>query len=598
MAPSLPVSRRLTAALAALALTATAVALGGGDPAPTAQAQAPLFKGPKIPKVVDIVRSAENPAVIAARLKRYVDVPLGVVPSKIPAEIRPMLKPLKDAADAIDRVYWRQISPNGWGVLQALSKSKAKVSKDLARYLRIHYGFWDRHRDDKPFIGQQTRPPGANFYPPDLSRREMDGYLGAHPEKAAALWSPYTVVRRRDGSLEGIPYSQAYRADLATAALALKEAASAYTCKAPGGSDDHPCPCAALSRFLVARGESFKDDDYRRSEYLWMDSAACPLEVAIGPYEYYEDRLFGLKTAFEAIISIRDEPESARFARLLTFHQQLFDNLPIEPALRRRFKLVRPSPITVADVLYTSGEARAGYQIRAFLLPNDEAVRRTRGTKNVILRNVVRAKFDHLVVPVAKRIFGPDEVGKLSFDAYFDNLLTWQLAHSVVPSDIVLPGGSRTSPRQQLRERYPIVDMVRGEIIALLNYFYLVDKGALSEPQEGQMAVTYLASLMDSVRLTGGSPQTIAKVIIYNYFAREWVVRYNPRSRTFEVNPPALRRAVRKLARETLEILGRGDYDGAGRLVVEYGIMPAELRTKINELSDLPLDIVPHYTSL
>jgi hypothetical protein len=140
--------------------------------------------------------------------------------------------------------------------------------------------------------------------------------------------------------------------------------------------------------------------------------------------------------------------------------------------------------------------------------------------------------------------------------------------------------------------------MVKGEVMALVNYFYLLDKGVLGNKDEAKLAVTYLAQLFDSARLAASAPQTVAKTIIYNYLAREWVLRYSPRQQTFEVNPPAMRKAVRKLAAETLEILGRGDYDGAGRLIVEYGIMPAEMRSKMQQLADLPLDIWPRYTSL
>ncbi|MDP6947015.1 MAG: hypothetical protein QF464_22895, partial [Myxococcota bacterium] len=74
--------------------------------------------------------------------------------------------------------------------------------------------------------------------------------------------------------------------------------------------------------------------------------------------------------------------------------------------------------------------------------------------------------------------------------------------------------------------------------------------------------------------------------------------RYNPRKKRFEVNPPALEVAVRKLAAEVLQILARGDYDGAGQLIVSFGIVPGEVRQKLAELEDLPVEILPSYVAM
>ena len=112
------------------------------------------------------------------------------------------------------------------------------------------------------------------------------------------------------------------------------------------------------------------------------------------------------------------------------------------------------------------------------------------------------------------------------------------------------------------------------------------------------LVIKYLASLFNTVRLAEGSPQSTAKAIVYNYLTQGWVFPYNPGNQRFEVNPPALEAAVRKLAAEVLQILGRGDYDGAGQLIVRYGIIPAEVRQKLAELEDLPVEILPSYGAM
>ncbi len=586
---------------------------------------------------VVLLKRSITPQEITKRLARYVPARLGVSASAIPADVKGMLPHLRRAADRIDRVYWDQVSADGWEMRAALRRTarfaKTAEADQFARFMEIHYGPWDRHADDRPFLGRAVRTPGANYYPSDISKREIDSWVRKHPDSAAGLYSPYSVVRRDRKGLHTVPYSKAFSARLSEAAKALTAAAAAYKCNEPPTPAVVPpppqpppkkktrrrskrkgkrvatppppvtpppprCRCAPLADFLRARAKSFGDDSYLTSEILWLEARDCPLDIAIGPYEYYEDRLLGLKTSFEAIVYLRDDTESARFRRFLKHYDGMVANLPIPDTLRPRFQTIAPSPITIGNVLYTAGDARSGYQIRAFVLPNDESVRRARGTKNVILKNVVKAKFDAVARPVARRIFAPKLYNKVSFEAYYDILMAWQFAHGVVPGTIQLPGGKRTSARQLLQARYTLMELVMGESIALLNYTWLRDKGELRKRSDEGVAATFLASFFDAARLGASSPQTIAKAIIYNYLAQEWVFRYNATKRTFEVNPPNLGKAVRKLTAEVLDIVARGDYEGAGRLILQHGILPGEVRSKLSELDDLPVGILPQYSSM
>ncbi len=553
------------------------------------------------PNDADLLFSAASPAAVQARLAHYAKVDLRLRAGTIADELQPMLAPLRKAADAIDRVFWNQISADGLAMLEVLNKSANPDARQLARLLAIHYGPWDGHADDAPFIGRQRRPPGANFYPNDTSSREVDDWIANHPESAPALMNPLTVVARKGGGFEGIAYAKAYAADLATASAALRDAADAYKC-----TDAHKgaCRCKEFAEYLRARADALLSDDYAKSERMWMDTGTCPLDIAIGPYEVYEDRLFGVKRAYEAIIYYRDAHETSRFEKLIELDKELAAKLPVPDHVRARFDISKPSPIVIADVLYTSGDARSGYQIRAFSLPNDETIRAARGTKNVILRNVVRAKFDALARAVAGRIFEPDMADVVTFDAYFQFLVTWQLSHGMVAKPVEAADKTVRSAQSLLRARFPVIQSLQGEVVALLNFLYLNDKGLLTNggaataQTEQAMIATYLASLVDSVRISEGSPQTVARTVVYNWLVKAYAFTYKPETHTFEVGREGMRVAVGKLASEALEIQATGDYERAGRLIINYGLMPGELREKVTALADVPLDILPNYLAI
>ena len=65
---------------------------------------------------------------------------------------------------------------------------------------------------------------------------------------------------------------------------------------------------ATLRTFLQARGKAFLSNDYYDSDVAWMDLDA-PIDITIGPYETYNDELFGYKASFEAYVTLRDDAD-------------------------------------------------------------------------------------------------------------------------------------------------------------------------------------------------------------------------------------------------------------------------------------------------
>ena len=116
------------------------------------------------------------------------------------------------------------------------------------------------------------------------------------------------------------------------------------------------------------------------------------IDVTIGPYETYNDELFGYKAAFEAYITIRDEAETDKVKFFSARLQEIENNLPID-AKYRNPKIGALAPIRVVNELISSGDAAHGVRTAAFNLPNDERVVREKGSKRVMLKNVQEAKF-------------------------------------------------------------------------------------------------------------------------------------------------------------------------------------------------------------
>jgi hypothetical protein len=62
-----------------------------------------------------------------------------------------------------------------------------------------------------------------------------------------------------------------------------------------------------LKNYLNLRATALLTDDYFKSDMAWMDMKTNVIDFVVGPIENYEDELFGIKTAHEASILVKDK---------------------------------------------------------------------------------------------------------------------------------------------------------------------------------------------------------------------------------------------------------------------------------------------------
>jgi hypothetical protein len=325
-------------------LVATAVALAGGS-LMGCVGEAPAKKeGP--------VKEAAAPPV-EARLAQYTPVRLNANLEKLSESDRRMLPLLIAAAQEMDTIFWQQAYAARDSLLRTISDSATR------RYLDLNYGPWDRLDGDKPFVpGVGSRPPGGEFYPPDMTREEFEAASARSPEAAEALRSLYTMVRRDSaGGLMAVPYHETFPEPTRRAAAGLREAAK--LAREP-----------KLRRYLELRARALETDDYRASDVAWMEMKDNPIEVVIGPVETYDDKLFGYKAAHEAYVLIKDQEWSRRLARYGALLPALQRGLPV-PAAYKREKPGTDSDLNAYDVIYYAGQANSGSKTIAINLPND-----------------------------------------------------------------------------------------------------------------------------------------------------------------------------------------------------------------------------------
>ncbi|MBW3660606.1 MAG: peptidase [Gemmatimonadetes bacterium] len=520
-----------------------------------------------------------TPAEMEAKVAQFAPVELGFDASLLDAEQRIVARKLVEASRLLDEIFLLQVWRDNPAYADKVAAAEG-AGMDAARvYYAIMYGPWDRLEDDQPFLLVGPKPPGAGYYPRGATRAEIESWIEEHPDDREAFTSYYTViVRTRDGELRAIPYSEAYADRLKKAAALLREAA------------DH-AGNASLSEFLRERAEAFETNDYLASEIAWINLEGNLIEPTIGPYEVYEDALMGWKAAFESFVTIKDPEASAELEILVSRLPELEAALPMDEIYKDLDKSFA-SPLSVVDVIYTAGDTRAGVQTLAFNLPNDPRITQEHGTKKVMLRNVIDAKFEKILAPIGERVLVASLVDDLGARAFTTFVVMHELAHGLGPR---LVHGTDTRVSVALGPAYSAIEEAKADVVGVLSLAKLSDDGLYSAEFERQVYVSSVASLFRCVRFGTGEAHGKGCAVQMNALLDAGALAVDEGGR-FAIDFSRIPGAYRDLASRLLAIEATGDAEAARALLEAMGSLPEAGEAALGRLDDVPVDIRPIYT--
>jgi hypothetical protein len=486
---------------------------------------------------------------------------------------------LVKAGRIMDELFLRQVDERNPAIRRELERSSDPADRPYLDFFNVMFGSWNRINGDKPFLNDKPKPLGAAFYPEDMTADEFQAAVNARPGQKEAFEGNFTVIRRRPDGLAAVPYSEYYKEPLDRAAGLLRRAGRSTT--DPG-----------LARFLESRAAAFGSNDYFKSDMDWMDLAG-DVECVIGPYEVYEDKLFGYKAAFEAFVCVVDSVESARWKAVEERLPELEKTLPMPSPAPDAAARGLASPIKVVDLAFSGGDTKAGVQTAAFNLPNDERVQAAKGSKKVILRNVMAAKFEKCWMPIARRVLDPACFERVAFDAYFTHTLMHEVAHALGPG-ILKKDGRETTVNRELKDLYPTIEECKADVLGLFTAHWLVDRGVFPETLRRTLDATNLGGMFRAIRFGIDEAHGGGVAIQLNYYLDAGAFRVDADGR-FGLDGRRMESATRALAAELLAIEAAGDYAAAGRFVAKYRTLQPEVARALKTVADVPVDIRPVY---
>ena len=497
---------------------------------------------------------------------QYAEFSLTTDLSKLTEKEKQMLPLLIEAADQMEAIYWQTAYGDKEQLFEGITDSA------LIKYLSINYGPWDRLDANRPFLETAgPKPLGANFYPQDMTKSEFEALQD--PRKND--W--YSIVRRDDkGALKVIPYHEAYPEQIRKAASLLKQAAQL--------AEDE-----GLRNYLTLRSEALLTDDYLKSDLAWMDMKDNTLDIVIGPIETYEDALFGYKASHSGQILVKDKDWSKKLSLYAQYLPKLQENLPVPAAYKKEKANANPD-MNAYDVIYYAGDCNAGSKNIAINLPNDPRVHAAKGSRKLQLKNSMQAKFDKMVVPIARLVIDPEQQKHIRFDAFFENTMFHEVAHGLGVK-YTLQGNQDV--RGALKDNYTSIEEGKADILGLFCITKLAEWGVIQNKDLMDNYVTFIAGIFRSCRFGAASAHGKANMMQFAHFIESGAITRDADKGYYTIDFEKMKKDIEIIAGEYITLEGDGDYDKASQLIAAKGIVSPILQKDLDRIAQagIPKDI-------
>jgi dipeptidyl-peptidase-3 len=408
------------------------------------------------------------------------------------------------------------------------------------------------------------------------------------------------VVKRQDGTLEEQVYRCGDGKDVPPGLYADRIAA--VNAHLRDALPFAPAPTRKALELLIRYNETGEPDDWRNFNIAWVQDKDSVVDFALGFIEVYLD-VRGIKGAWQAVISFRNEEKTHEIAALAQQTQWFEDHMPWE----ERFKKPEVKGISARaiSVITETGDCGPITPI-GVNLPNEADIRRDYGSKSVNLSNVVEAYDKTSGKGSAQEFaFTPEEAARAArYAAAMDDLHT--NLHEVVGHASGQVLDSVPNPAQILGTYYSTLEEGRADLVGL---YWIADqklKDMGLVPNDDAVLAKYEAysrnALLQLRRVPAGGKieedhmrnrQLIVHWLLHNSDAiaveqRDGKVYYRVTS------IGAYRDGCGKLLAEVMRIKATGDFKAGKSLVETYGtkVDPALREQVVARLAALHLPSV------
>jgi zincin-like metallopeptidase len=520
--------------------------------------------------------------------------------SHLSAGERKAVEKLIEVGKIFQGLYEKQRHPEALASFAALARLDKQMgspaTQNLLALYRLSQGPIATTLENKrePFLPVAGVEPGKNVYPWAAKKEAIDALLAANPDRRKVILGLRTVVRAatlknlaqdlltikrypvlntlhpglqdeltriqaeqrrplpnvKNQAFYALPYSVAYADELIQAFGLLHEAADAVE------KDDEE-----FAGYLRNRARDLLSDDYESGDAAWVTGRFKNLNAQIGPYETYDDELFGVKTFFAFNVLSSRQQETTALRQALKGLQALEDSLPYD-----HHKKVREDiPVGVYDVVADFGQSRGGNT--ATILPNESYLARRYGRTILLRANIMRdPSINEAVSGNLQAAVGPEQARAMTPDGNFYRTLWHEVGHYL--------GVDRTKDNRDLdealQENASAMEEMKADLVALFVAEALRKQGYYTDAQMRSVYAGGILRVLQNNKPRRDQPYNTMQLMQWNFFLENGLLTFEPSSKTLRIHYDKYHDVVGKMLKKVLDVQYEGDKVATDKFIDQY----------------------------
>ncbi len=388
---------------------------------------------------------------------------------------------------------------------------------------------------------------GANFYPADATKAEIEKAAKSDP----AIFSPYTVVERHGNKFKATPYHVKFADFLKPVADKLLKAAEITENK-------------DFSNCLKVQAKALLEGSYDEATICWMSMKPYILDINIGPVERYDDKLFFVKTAYQAWVGVIDKENTQR----LNQYKEVILSARRKVAMAsEKFDYYDKVQARIDNVVVFTGHI-ARTKFVGVNLPNNPKLMEKYGSEITLFKEMHKKRFEEALLPVFNKMFAADFKKQFSVEDFERGSLYLTALHELAHSYL-----RYRDSEKRLQDLFPVIDELAASVMGIKVCGSLLLKDIVTTKQLESIMLAFITRAYNFVLNESNKPErgqyVTGSAILLNFLLDNGAIKTAngiswPNFMKMFVSFDEL---VTILAR----ILARGKYSDAAALVKKYG---------------------------
>lgn len=202
----------------------------------------------------------------------------------------------------------------------------------------------------------------------------------------------------------------------------------------------------------------------------------------------------------------------------------------------------------------------------------------------------MQAKFDKMVVPIARLVIDPEQQKHIRFDAFFENTMFHEVAHGLGVK-YTLQGNQDV--RGALKDNYTSIEEGKADILGLFCITKLAEWGVIQNKDLMDNYVTFIAGIFRSCRFGAASAHGKANMMQFAHFIESGAITRDADKGYYTIDFEKMKKDIEIIADEYITLEGDGDYDKASQLIAAKGIVSPILQKDLDRIAQagIPKDI-------